>query len=244
MQRHPWLASAAFLRHRRKFYNLFLLSLTLKPEPCSQSCQVLICARAGTWPTHSIISTPALWLWWFPSQPNFGSRRNFSVDHVALNLKILLLKEYSTIPSPKLFFLNFFSHWKLIWVVSWLEVITSFISFNIMFSFNLFIPLSKWITHSHFLVTLLYMSYILIFSLAQFAPFYYRSSIDLGVNTNNHQTESIIPCFEISSANVINAKHFNLALGQFFKKPQTTSHIIDQNIRRIVSGPFSLILFS
>jgi hypothetical protein len=36
------LASAAFLSHKGRFYNPFLVSLTLKPKPHSQGCQVLL----------------------------------------------------------------------------------------------------------------------------------------------------------------------------------------------------------
>ena len=36
------LASAFFLSHRGRLYSLFLLSLTLKPEKCDQSCQILL----------------------------------------------------------------------------------------------------------------------------------------------------------------------------------------------------------
>lgn len=50
------LASPVFLNLRGKFYNLFLLSLTLKPKPCGQSCQVLHLTMAGSSPSCSITS--------------------------------------------------------------------------------------------------------------------------------------------------------------------------------------------
>jgi hypothetical protein len=40
------LISAAFLGHEERFYNPFLLSLILKPEPHCQSCQALLLAGA------------------------------------------------------------------------------------------------------------------------------------------------------------------------------------------------------
>lgn len=40
----------AFLSLRRRVYHPFLVSLTLKPEPHGQSCQVLQLAWDGTWP--------------------------------------------------------------------------------------------------------------------------------------------------------------------------------------------------
>ena len=38
---HTRLTSATFLCHRGRFHNTFLVPLTLKSEPCVQSCQVL-----------------------------------------------------------------------------------------------------------------------------------------------------------------------------------------------------------
>ena len=61
------LASVAFLTLRRRFYNPFLVSLTLKPEPCGQSCQVLLLAEAETWPSHSNTFSSAFSFQWFHS---------------------------------------------------------------------------------------------------------------------------------------------------------------------------------
>ena len=53
----PWrdtyatrLASATFLSHGGRFLDLFLLFLTLKPELCGRSCQVLLLAEFRTRP--------------------------------------------------------------------------------------------------------------------------------------------------------------------------------------------------
>ena len=50
------LSSVAFLSHGGRFHNCSLLFLTLNPESCDQSCQVLLLAGAETWPSHSIKS--------------------------------------------------------------------------------------------------------------------------------------------------------------------------------------------
>jgi hypothetical protein len=46
--------------------------LPLKAEPHGQSCQVLLLAGAGSWPSCSIISLPASCFQWFPSLPKLG----------------------------------------------------------------------------------------------------------------------------------------------------------------------------
>lgn len=40
-----YLASAGFLSHGGRLHSLFLLSLTLNPEPCGQSCKVCCLLR-------------------------------------------------------------------------------------------------------------------------------------------------------------------------------------------------------
>ena len=45
-----YLALLDFLSHRRRFYIPFLVSLTLKPEPCDWRRHVLLLAEAGMWP--------------------------------------------------------------------------------------------------------------------------------------------------------------------------------------------------
>jgi hypothetical protein len=56
-----YLGSVAFLTCRERFHNPFLLSLTLKPEPCGWSCQVLLLAGARTWtPSFNYIFTSFL----------------------------------------------------------------------------------------------------------------------------------------------------------------------------------------
>lgn len=54
-------ASVAFNNHRERFYSPFLVSLTLEPEPCSQSCHILLLAGAGTWPPLKIAFSSAFY---------------------------------------------------------------------------------------------------------------------------------------------------------------------------------------
>lgn len=57
------LASEAFLSHRGRFHTPFLVSSTLKPEPCGQNCQVLLLDGAGTWPMFQFyLHQPSVWL--------------------------------------------------------------------------------------------------------------------------------------------------------------------------------------
>lgn len=54
------LASVAFLSHGGRLHNLFLASLTLKPEPWGWSCHVLLLAETWTQPPCSISSSSFL----------------------------------------------------------------------------------------------------------------------------------------------------------------------------------------
>ena len=49
-----FLASVAFLSHGERFHSPYLVSLTLKSEPCAWSCHDLLFAGAGTWPLVQI----------------------------------------------------------------------------------------------------------------------------------------------------------------------------------------------
>ena len=73
----------------------------------------------------------------------------------------------------------------------------SFFPLNIRLSFNLFISLKQDLAPLLFLVS--FYPQIVHFFLAQFVP-------STRVTTNNHTTESILGCFEISSVNGINPK--------------------------------------
>jgi hypothetical protein len=77
------LASTASLSHGGSFQNPSLLSLTLKPEIHSQSCQVLLGIKHG--PPHLITSSLAFWFPWFPLLPKLGCPGTHSVSQAALN---------------------------------------------------------------------------------------------------------------------------------------------------------------
>lgn len=95
----------AFLSHGGKFHTPFVLFLTLKPEPCGQSCQVSLIAGAGTWSPQSITSSPAYIDHDFLYCPCLVNLE-FRDLHVTVSW-VLGLKPCNTIPAPKLFF-NFF----------------------------------------------------------------------------------------------------------------------------------------
>jgi hypothetical protein len=69
------LISPAFLSHKGRLHNFFLISLILKPEPHGWNCQVLLLAVAGTWPPSfnyifisflvlMVFLTASAWLSW------------------------------------------------------------------------------------------------------------------------------------------------------------------------------------
>ena len=68
MQGHSWhiCPLVAFHSYRGRFYNSSVF-LTLNPGLHGQSCQVLLLAEAGIWPSYSITYASALWIWWLPS---------------------------------------------------------------------------------------------------------------------------------------------------------------------------------
>ena len=74
------------------------------------------------------------------------------------------------------------------------------------------------------------------------SDFYFSLQTCIRVATNNHVTESILGCLEISPANVSNHRLFNLASSRFFRQGSKSSHILFQNITRMVSKPLNNIL--
>lgn len=85
--------------------------------------------------------------------------------------------------------------------------------------FHFLIYLSPWTQDFalvHFLVLPFPSNCILS---AQLAPFHYISSLEL----INYTAESILGCFEISSANRINPNLFTLASGRLFRQGQRTA---------------------
>lgn len=82
----PCLALVAFLSYSGRFHNLFLISLILKPEPCGQSCQVLLFARGGT--CFKYIFTNFLFsIFFFFPLNKFGCPETWSVDQTSLELR-------------------------------------------------------------------------------------------------------------------------------------------------------------
>ena len=82
-------ALVAFFTPGGRFFNPFLLFLTPKPEPCGQSCQVLLLAGAKKWPLNSITTSPAFCFPWFSSLSKLGYPETCSVDQAGLELKDL-----------------------------------------------------------------------------------------------------------------------------------------------------------
>lgn len=65
----------------------FLVSLTIMPESCFQSCQVLLFLGAGSWTTHPITSSLSFCFEWSPSVPKTGCAGTHLEHQTGLELR-------------------------------------------------------------------------------------------------------------------------------------------------------------
>lgn len=89
---HIVLDSVSFFSCIVSFFNLIIISLTLKPKSCSQICHILLLVGTGKWYSYSNMVAPDFCMWSFPKLfKKYGCPEIHSVDLVGFESTELCL---------------------------------------------------------------------------------------------------------------------------------------------------------